>query len=74
MRALFEVFDQPKVALAQRETQYAHLARSLYEGCDLDAAKLLVRLWRLALTRRELDEEIALDVDVLTRVCPLLAD
>lgn len=71
-RSLFHQADDRAVKMAQRESQYEHLARSLREGCPLDAARALVARWWQTLRSHGLSEEIDLDEQVISDICPSL--
>ena len=69
-RALFHRTADRALKVAQRETQYAHLARGLDEGCPRDVARSLVHLWRRALSARGLSAEIDIDEAAMVKACP----
>jgi glycosyltransferase involved in cell wall biosynthesis len=69
-RALFERTGDRALKVAQREYQYAHLERSLDEGCPPDIAWSLVTRWRQTLEAHGLLDEIAIDEDVIARLYP----
>jgi glycosyltransferase involved in cell wall biosynthesis len=69
-RALFHRTGDRALKVAQRENQYAHLARSLDEGCPRDVALSLVHLWRHTLRARGLSEEIDIDEAAMVGACP----
>lgn len=69
-RTLFVRTNDRSLKVAQRENQYAHLIRSLEEGCPLDLARALVNSWWHTLRAFGLSEEVAIDEDVIDRLCP----
>ena len=69
-RALFPRIDDLALKVVQRENQYAHLARSLDEGCRRDIARSLVHRWWNALRERGLSEELNIDQAAMARTCP----
>ncbi len=71
-RGLFRETTDEAVKIAQRENQYAHLARSLAEGCPPAAARAVVDRWWRALRARRLDAEVAIDERIIPVVCPAL--
>ncbi|MGQ0732805.1 MAG: glycosyltransferase family 2 protein [Acidobacteriota bacterium] len=71
-RSLFDQSHDSRMALAQREYQYAHLARALAEGCPPEAASDLVRDWWSVLASQGMHLNARLDRDVAARICPEL--
>lgn len=71
-RWLFHRPDDRAVKRVQRTNQYEHLARSLREGCPPDVARALVDRWWHTLRAHGLAEEIGLDDEVISNVCPSL--
>jgi len=69
-RCLFEKSNDRAVKVAQRENQYAHLARSLAEGCPPAAAEAVVASWWEILRLRGLEDEIDIDRGAIAAVCP----
>ncbi len=73
-RSLFHKPNDQSLKLAQRQYQYAHIARSLSEGCPLDVAKSLVNSWWEILRSHSLSGEIELDLEAISNVCPSILE
>jgi glycosyltransferase involved in cell wall biosynthesis len=72
-RALFHKTGDMAIKTAQRENQYAHMLRSLNEGCAPQVARSFVDRWWDVLRSRGLAQEIEIDRDVIPRICPAVA-
>jgi hypothetical protein len=67
---LFHRQHDRALAAEQRAGQYAHLLRSLNEGCPSALAEALVEQWWSTLASRDLQSEIAMDRGILASVWP----
>lgn len=69
-RSLFHRTGDRATKVVQRRNQYEHLARSLREGCPLDVARSVVNQWWQTLRSHGLSDDVDLDEEVISNVCP----
>lgn len=73
-RSLFNKANDRETKLLQRQFQYAHLARSIDEGCSLDSAKSVVDCWWDILRSHGLSGEIEIDLEAIPGACPSILE